>query len=385
MTYGPTPGSYHGLPGPARFVRDVAASLQDGKSVVVVFPDSLVESGIADAMLDDLTTEGVRAVFCEQSSDTFPTRVISTFGSDPVNERVFDEWDTIVGWKAWHGSWVFVAGWQHEDLAEIVARWPAQLKVCGLSAEDRPKLVIAARLADLERTTIAHLDEGDFAVHWWWGVLDRLDTETLLSGISARRFNPVDAAVIAEVAGWDLQCVEFLAAEWDRTTTGLPDAVRQYRAEIAGREPIQLPKGKKRRLQVPPADLEQLWRDGLIDRWGYSIRQAPHTLDDSAVAQRLWMAHNRILIPHVDEERADYERLILARASMASLEGLRRRDDDDVIEIGSLAWLVDTGRVDIGRQARLRLRAFRQLRNDLAHCRPIADELLGQISAYLQF
>ena len=64
MTYGPTPGSYHGLPGPARFVRDVAASLQDGKSVVVVFPDSLVESGIADAMLDDLTTEGVRAVFC---------------------------------------------------------------------------------------------------------------------------------------------------------------------------------------------------------------------------------------------------------------------------------------------------------------------------------
>jgi hypothetical protein len=32
-------------------------------------------------------------------------------------------------------------------------------------------------------------------------------------------------------------------------------------------------------------------------------------LEDIHVGQLLWMAHNKILIPHVEEERATFERL----------------------------------------------------------------------------
>ena len=135
---------------------------------------------------------------------------------------------------------------------------------------------------------------------------------------------------------------------------------------------------------MPPVELEQAWQAGLVDRWGYSIRQAPHVLDEADVTQRLWIAHNRILIPHVEEERAVFERLVMEKASTAALEGLIRRDDD-VIEIGSLAWLVDTGRVRIGRERRVRLQAFRDLRNDLAHRRPVSDRLLRHVTAYLGF
>jgi hypothetical protein len=96
------------------------------------------------------------------------------------------------------------------------------------------------------------------------------------------------------------------------------------------------------------------------------------------------MAHNRILIPHVDEERAHFEQLVLATATPRALADLDRRDDD-IIEIGSLAWLVDTGRVDIGREERPRLKAFRDLRNALAHRMPVTDQLLHQIVEYLGF
>ncbi|MEU2254430.1 hypothetical protein ABZ540_14815 [Nocardia xishanensis] len=387
MSRGALSEVYPRLPGPARFVADVVAELELGKSVVLVFPDSLAESGIADAILDDIAAEGARAEYCEPSAEPFPTRILSTFGADPVSERAFDEWETIIGWEPWHESWVLIPGWQHHDVAEIVDRWPAQLTACGLATEDRPKLVIAVRLADLPRKAISHLDRSGIAVHWWWGVLDRLDTETRLAAVSDRRLDPIGAAVVTELSGWDLHCIDYLVDNWDRTTTGLPAVVRGYQhtassqAWSAGADARST---VRRGTTAPPAELEQPWRDGLVDRWGQSIRWAPHTLDDAAVTQRLWMAHNRILIPHVDEERSHLVELILKKATPQALEGLFRRDDD-IIEIGSLVWLVEARGVDIDRRNRQRLHTFRDLRNNLAHRKPIPDGLLRRAIDYLEF
>ncbi|MBQ7803045.1 hypothetical protein [Rhodococcus sp. (in: high G+C Gram-positive bacteria)] len=386
MNYGPSPEAYPMLPGPARFVQDITADLGAGKSAVVIFPDHVVESGIADAILDDIAAEGARTTHCQESSDPFPTRIITTFGADPVSARAFDEWDTITAWDAWHGAWVLVPGWLHQDVAEIVDRWPAQVNACGLSAEDRPKLVIAVRLSDLPRKKANHVDRNSIAVHWWWGVLDRLDTQTRVAANSGRNLNPVEAAVITEVSGWDLVCTDFLTAHWDRTTAGLPNAVHHYRTHrtAPGEEHTAPRPPATRGVIAPPPELEPAWNAGLVDRWGHSVRQAPHSLDDAAVEQRLWMAHNRILISHVDEERSDYEQMIRSKASPRALDDLRLRDDD-IIEIGSLLWLVNTGKVDIGREHRLQLQTFRDLRNDLAHRRPINDELLQRATHYLKF
>lgn len=384
MTGGPTPDELTRLPGSARFISRVAADLAAGRSVIVVFPDALVDSGVADAVLEDLEREGVSTAFCDRSAKPFPERILTTFGADPRHESDSAEWDTIIGWEPWHGSWIFVPGWQHEDIDEVVDRWPAQLNACGLSVDDRPKLIIGVRLTDLSRTKIIHVDRNSVAVHWWWGVLDRLDTELRLAA-SNRTLNPIDAAVIVEVSGWDLECTDFLAAEWDRTTSGLCDALRCYRTQAADDCHVPVVTGMRRGHTAPPAELEQSWRDGLVDRWGHGIRRAVHVTDQADVTQRLWMAHNRVLIQYVDEERADYEQMILAKAPRAALDDLRHREDDDIIEIGSLAWLVSSRRIDIGKAHRERLLAFRDLRNDLAHRRPIGDELLRRIAAYLEF
>ncbi len=386
MIPGPAPEEYPKLPGPARFIADVAAGVRAGKSVIAVFPDTAVESGIADAILDDIAGDGANAVFCGQSAEPFHTRIITTFGADPVAMRAFDEWDTIISWPAWHGSWVVVPGWQHRDVPDIVDRWPAQVQACGLPVEDRPKLVLATRLSDLPRATITHMDTSIVAVHWWWGVLDRLDTEIRVATGADRRSNPIDTAVITELSGWDLACTDYLAHHWDRTTTGLSVAIDGYKQQVSTSLDTSKASqsGTRRGVTAPPAELEKPWCEGLVDRWGHSIRWAPHTLDDKAVTQRMWMAHNRILIPYVDEERGHFEQMILANATPRALADLDRRDDN-IIEIGSLAWLVDTRRVDIGRDRRCRLQAFRDLRNALAHREPVADELLQRIVRYLEF
>lgn len=384
MTGGLTPEGLANLPGPARFIDKVASDLNAGKSAIIVFPDSLVDAGIADSVLYDLEREGVNTASCYESNDSFPARVLTTFGADPVRDMEFAEWEAIAAWEHWGGSWVLVPGWAHDDVEEIVDRWPAQLNACGLSLEDRPKLIVGVRLGDLPRTKIAHVDRNNVAVHWWWGVFDRLDTELRLALISERAINPVEAAVIVEVSGWDLECVDFLIAEWDRTTTGLSEALRRYRCCVSPTSDVPTVSNNRRGVTAPPAELEQAWRDGLVDRWAHGVRCAVRALNEVDVTQRMWMAHNRVLSQYVDEERAEYERMILAKASRASLGDLRLRDDD-IIEIGSLAWLVDTRRIDIGKAHRERLQSFRDLRNDLAHRRPVNDELLRRVSGYLAF
>ncbi|MEW5812172.1 MAG: hypothetical protein AB1925_22315 [Actinomycetota bacterium] len=384
MTVIPATEEIAALPGPTRFVDRVADDLNAGKSVIVVFPDSLVDEGIADVVLYNLGREGVGTTSCYESTEPFPERVLITFGADPRRDTNFADWDTIADWGPWHGSWVVIRGWVHDDAEEVVDRWPPQLTACGLSMEDRPKLIVGARLGDLSRKKIAHVDRSGVAVHWWWGVFDRIDTELRLALSSDRPLNPVESAVIVEVAGWELRCVDFLVGDWDGTTAGLQESLNRYRSRVI--EPSNIPEmGHGRRLITePPAHLEQAWRNGLVDRWSYGIRSAVDILNDVDVTQRLWMAHNRVLGQYVDEERAEYERMILSKTSRRSLEGLRIRDDD-IIEIGSLAWLVDTRRVDIGKSHRERLQTFRDVRNDLAHRRPVTDELMRRVTAYLEF
>ncbi|RBO92475.1 hypothetical protein DFR74_103118 [Nocardia puris] len=366
-------------------VKEVVDDLTSGKSVVIVFPDVLVESSVADSMLHDVALEGARSEYCHSSAEPFHSRVLTTFGADPAKEREFDEWDTIIEWEPWHGSWLVVPSWDHPDVAEIVRRWPAQLTACGLPVEHRPKMIIGVRLADLPRRIIAHLDRSAISVRWWWGVLDRLDTESLLVGLSECRLRPLDHAVITELSGWDLRFTRYLLDNWDRTTPGLAHTVHRYRETITNlpsSDPSSSGDAPRRRLTAPPADLEESWRDGLVDWWGQSLRWAPAVLDTTAISQRLWLAHSRVLMPHVDEERAHFERKIRIKATERALSGLFRRDDD-IIEIGSLAWLVEYRGIDIGVHERGRLQAFRDLRNVLAHRNPVPDELLRRIADYL--
>lgn len=384
VDYGPEPGDYPKLPGPARFIAAVVGDLAEGKTVVVVFPDAAVENGIADAVLDDIRSENSLAEYiAHKPGEPFHARVLDTFGGDPVDDREYDDWQSIIRWNAWHGSWVVVTAWEHSDITDILARWPAQVHASGLPTGDCPKLIIGLRLGDVERAVLDRLDLTHLRIRWWWGVFDHLDTQTRMAAVADRKLNPVDAAVITELSGWDLACVDYLVRHWNGTTSGLPDAVRAYQdhAPVDGNPRID--KTDRRPSDAPPTRQEHAWRSGLLDQWGYTTNRSPRILDGASIRQRLWLAHNRTFIAYVDEERAHYEAIIRKRASQSALDDLDRRPDD-IIEIGSLAWLVSSGRVSMSRSDdRDRLYAFRDLRNDLAHRVPVNDILRVRITRYL--
>ncbi|PXW30383.1 UNVERIFIED_CONTAM: hypothetical protein DES50_108193 [Williamsia faeni] len=384
-SYGPGPGDYPQLPGPARFIAQVVDSLNAGNTVIAVFPETSVESGIADAVLGAVHDENHSSEYCHADPDEpFHARVLATFGADPVATRDYDEWESIIRWEPWHGSWVFVSAWDHADVDAIVARWPAQVHASGLPAADRPKLVVGVRLSDVDRGTLDHLDYAHLSVHWWWGVIDSLDTQTRLAAVADRRLNPVDAAVVVELSVWDLACVDFLAAHWDRTTNGLAAAVHAYQQYAPADDSDHLSAADRRPTTAPPAKRQQAWQDGLLEQWGHTTNRSPRILNDAAIRQRLWLAHNRTLIVHVDEERAHYEQLLRRKASHRALATLDQRDDE-IIEIGALAHLVVAGWVDIDRVDRDRLYAFRDLRNALAHRTPVDDTLRARVIKYLGF
>jgi hypothetical protein len=388
MNHGPEVTELARFPGPARFVVDVIEDLDAGKSVVVVFPDALIDWGVADAVLGEIAKEGA-ATYCAASSDPFPNRVLDTFGAQPAEHRQFGEWETIIGWQPWHWSVLVIGAWEHHDVPEILERWPSQVKACGLAEKDRPKLVIGLSLTDVSRAMLLHLDQLTTTVRWWWGVVDRLDSETRLAAVAPRgMLGPVESAVIAEVAGWDLACIDYLVQHWDRTTAGIVDAVLGYQQDsgvdrVADGEDTAPPATVRRSGGSPPNVIEQAWRRGQIERWGYGIRISPLILSDSEIRKRVWLAHNRTLMPHVEDERGHFEIVFRERASQAVLDEVVR--GDDIIEIGKMKQLVDDRTVDIGKTERERLQFFGRLRNKLAHRDCVDDPNLNLAAKYLDF
>lgn len=384
MTY--THEEYMRLPGPTRFTREVVEDFEAGKSVVIVFPDAVVDSGLADAVLGDVTSSFPQRLYCRVSDEPFPARILGTFHADGVRDRNFYEWDSFIHWKPWHGQGVTVPGWEHSDIATILQRWPAQLVACGLPNPIRPKLVIGVRLSDIARPEIMRLDRMSMTVRWWWGVLDRLDTETRLASIvSAGDLNLVEASVVSEISGWDLDCADFLVSCWDKTTLAITDAVDAYRNSVSAKvEPIDIaePVRGSAGPHAPSIELEQLWNSGRIEWWGHSLRRGPSYLTSAQIRQRVWLAHNRTLIAHVDDERARFENQV--RDLIPEHLQDRYIRNDDIIEIGPLKRLVDQRVVVMDIEQRTRLQIFWRLRNDLAHRNPIDDILLQRVLGYLR-
>ncbi|HMS73941.1 hypothetical protein [Gordonia sp. (in: high G+C Gram-positive bacteria)] len=378
------------MPGPARFVAAVEEAAATNPVVVVVFPDHAVTDGTADQILDELSATITSSCGLECADDVFPVRVLASFGARGAELTDYDDWDTIINWTGWHGQTVIVPAWEHPDVSDIINRWIPQPRASTLAPDRIPTLLIATSLEYTDRLVIDRLDPTVVSVHWWWGVFDRLDTELQLSTVTVSRpvGDLVAVAVMVELSGWDLSFLHNLVDNWDRRTDSAAGVVGQWRqsresidSAVAGQwvhypgEPLPT---------SPPPPIQDAWRTGRIDRWGHHIRWAPHAIDEAEVHRRLWLAHNRALIGHVDEERTHFEKTI---RDMISDTDLATLDDpsSEIIEIGSLYWLSHKASVRLSHEQKRRLRHFRDLRNALAHQTPLNDVQLDATRTYLAF
>lgn len=433
------------LPGPARHLRAVATDLDDGWSCVWLVPDALVDTGDADDLLGVLESrpDAVRVPAPESRR-----KRRATPRSSPVEVPVdvpawarttlgvFD-WDwplesppesgvestSTVAQRLWtgcmgeeempddplgelalrgalHGRVIVLCAWEEndpEDVGSLLTRLPADAKQRGLPPGERPRVLVAARTADLPVRLLDGLDPVTTRVHWWWAACGRLDTAVVAATARPPRRadfvrDLVAAEVVVEVAGPNLALAAFLATGWDGLVATLPEHLKAFthEGEVDLPRDLRHVRGSPER---PPAELRPAWNAGLADYWDGQLRLTPVGGAPTPVdlATLVWRGQNRALTPLIDAHRARLEARVRSRASLAVLAEMSRgtappgheADRRTVLELGAMAWAVQTSRVRLSTVDKQLLFRLRDARNALAHLRPLDDDELAGLADVL--
>ncbi|MFE0389076.1 hypothetical protein ACFW1F_34160 [Streptomyces bungoensis] len=285
-----------------------------------------------------------------------------------------------------------------EGAAQLLRVAQATFHEAGLPGHARPRFLLTARAADLPRTTLG--SQGRSAVHWWWKVWTRLDTEVLMawhcrSGVTDAAdalLRRVTDAVVAEVCGPDIDRALALRDTWDGGDLGsLRRALSRLLPEPAANsaEPEPPRRLSTAHASAPDAEIHGAWARGAVDSWDGRIHSAHgHSLLDADSPElRVLVCHaqNRVLLPLIEEARTTLIHLVpeVLRTQHFTLRDFcekarsqywRSTDEATVppleeVEIGGLSYAAYM--LALTTAQRHRLRALHTARNTLSHRTPL--------------
>ncbi|MEV7872664.1 hypothetical protein AB0P17_42675 [Streptomyces sp. NPDC088124] len=283
--------------------------------------------------------------------------------------------------------------------AHLLRRLVATAKEAGLPPDRRPRALVMASTEDLPTGLPDQLAREDVAVHWWWGATGRLDTATvvalarpLLASATERRHlhEAVTQATISEVCGPFLDIAAALAGRWnDGRPESLASALHDVLADLP--EPAAMPpqraEGIRHPGRRPDERLLTSWNAGTVDSWDGRLRRHPgyDLAYEQAVAARVWLAQNHVLLPLLDDARDQFTSTIRlrARVPLARLAqdygpqrepGAAQEPADSavgIMELGGMWSAHCDGAITLNPAERRRLRTLREARNLLAHRVPL--------------
>lgn len=365
------------LPGPERFANMAAADVNDGYSVVLVFPEHMVNSGDAEVVLRRVADLVVADELTTEPGLTVPDRIASSLGLAREWHPTQDPWHDLVRWPAAAGRTLCLPGWRSdvaEHLEGAIEPWETLQHEAGVRPRDRFRLLIGCGRAPVEAVRYDHLRPLHLRVHWWWGVVNRIDTELHLQRrSSSQRLDPLHHAVLAETVAWDLDLADRLPPSVDCSADSIADYLDGNPSATLGTlgrgtrsdESLTRPPAEGR--VVPPRSVRPDWDAGHLELWDGRYR--PRLTAESIAAElpRLtWRAQSRVLFPYLEEHRAELEELVLDHSPPST----RTADEERVrppTELGPLWAKVRNDSVRIPADQKRRLRAAVKVRNKLAH------------------
>ncbi|MFF8880302.1 hypothetical protein [Streptomyces flaveolus] len=410
-----------GLPGVRDHLRAVARDLHHGRTCLWIFPDHLVENGTADRLFGEVVagTAGARVedVHAELAEATVPgprtaarpprrsiwgppvagrspdASAAPSFGArlqhalearvpaedeDPL-ERVLET--LLTGGRTGARWFVSARSWLEPDLEGLVAlyqRLTHQVRAEPPPVECTPRLLLAARYGDIPADLPARSDPDTARVHWWWGVLGRLDGLTAAAHTEAarpslallaegdltgkdgapggelREISPAEAAytrtvrtqlrreAAAELAGPDLALLPTLLTApdvgvWENdeaAVKSIRDALR-----CAAEDPVDAPATDCHLHPVtsaPAQNLRDAWARGAVDAWEGRLHvritdrlrcsggdRAEHRRTED-LHTAVWRAQLRVIYPLLASGRGQLQDAYL-RLTRMSVQGLRDR------------------------------------------------------------
>ncbi|MEU4033264.1 hypothetical protein [Streptomyces collinus] len=306
-----------------------------------------------------------------------------------------------------------VRAWAEADplaVSRLIRRFQAAVKEAGLKPGDRPRLLVASRLQDLEEDTVALLDGTVSRPHWWWGVWSHLDTATVVAdaiphagvGHAHDRMTPgklirhaLRCETVVQAAGPDLELAVKLADTWNGKIKYLASALRKCCTDPTSHGAYGRATSGAAYAPLPEQGLREAWSAGLVDSWEGQIRRSPRsgvaTHGGSELDKLVWQAQNRVLLPLIDDVRLGFIELLprIAVRGIARLvdtyvrQSLRGANgsaaDLASMELGELYDAAVHRDIDLTEVQFRQLRTLRWARNKLAHRTPLDDALLRDL------
>lgn len=326
----------HALPGPVAHLDAITAALDDGLTCLWLVPDTLVESGVADQLVDDLADRPnsvqvpppkgdalahrpvaeshkslvglatdeqpppwARDVFGLLTDDPWPQSIPDLADSTPpttpspsLANRLAETLDepaksagdpvrALVGSSELRGRVIVVRAWDEldpADVADLLVRLPAVVKELGVPPADRPRLLMATRLRDLPDGVLDLIDSVTTSVTWWWGAVGRLDTAVVVALERSRRArttsveHPVREQVIREVIAEVAGPDLTLAGNLATTWDGRLATLTAELPEHRTAAGHVVTANYRTTTARPPVQFRTVWARGLVELWDGQVR-----------------------------------------------------------------------------------------------------------------
>jgi hypothetical protein len=376
------------LPGPRGFVREVVAEHRRGRHVATVLPEALSSDAIftdslAVAVLDDFANQSVvaRRVFQVVGSGS----LLQTF----CQALIFDDQPATIPDLLNHPEVrdtvaVVVAGDLRAPDRNDLSRFLHRVELESHAGDPGRRLSIVAILGRNQLPNFAGGASSDIAMTsiWWWARVARWDVAAHVAGLPERGdltgvLEDVRAETVVEVARWDLDLAEQLSATWSGEPGDLPSLLKDWRI-------VPVPAVGGHRLSVdalrPPELLLESWDERAVESWHHyqCVAGCALAAEPERLSRVLWAAQARVLLPWIEERRADLHSRLTEKLGAARLASvLHERFDppmkaDSLVEIGTLDKVVRMiiGATDV--ELRDAARRLRDARNCLAHMQPLS-------------
>lgn len=378
------------LPGVRRFFAKIDQAIDDGCSVLVVVPNSSIESGLAEQIRDGLTLTGcvhhaLDKEILQECDGSIPdaAAVTADFLTPLQNKDRVNRWQSYLHHEDARGKSILVAAWDVE-LSEHISYWLRLIHGSSMDMEDRPTFVFLVRETDVDVELLEKEHALNLTVLWWWGVIGLLDSELCTDlELADQEVTPLRRAMLSETLGWEIDLLPDCARTWgpsdppSHLAKGVTehDTEREFTLDSRELHSIEHARLDDR----PPHQLRKAWNEGNVNAWDGHIHVSVRYANfEQVVYRRFWNAQARILMPQFERHR---QRMAKRFEKIASAQEVREtKKDSELLELGRMLNSHDWGRVDFGQEDGTLLKLLVLARNKIAHHTSLDDDIYTAIS-----
>lgn len=383
------------LPGPHRFVVDIADDLREGRNVLVILPEC-VPRGLYSSVSQELEKvdlgplERISAKMISRSSPVYDLHQVYNTEAHDEDKRDIPSLCRCDNFKS-RMIWL-------EDCVEVEEKTDSWLEffkgyACACASFDL-----------LERTVFAVPIRGTFPFrdlplenllcqHWFWGRVSSLDIQILAAQILADRKsealeNLLHVNIAASLCGYDIASAEAFcrhAFKGESSVESVLETIATTRGweaadAICISKEIDMFNGNTG-LTIgdrPRPGLFPLWAEGMLDLVDGRVVTSPVAEairgNYEEIRMRTWRGHVQTLLPLIDEYRLRVLRHLETNYRFVFKNG---KNNLEISEIGAIKYRIETDprlRNRIDKDLRGFIRLLTNMRNDLSHLRPVSKE-----------